>query len=84
MGGGRTARKCTVLRENREMKENMHIAVLSQGLLSRIVGKDIFPTQTAKDLGVTSDLNLSGKHLFPYLKPPLDTLSCLHKVISYI
>ena len=23
-----------------------------------------------------------GKHLFPYLKPPLDTLWCLHKVIS--
>ena len=41
VGGGRTARKfrkrCTVLRGNREITENMNIAVLSQGLLSRIV-----------------------------------------------
>ena len=42
VGGGRTTRKfrkgCTVLRQNRELSQkNMNIAVLSQGLLSRIV-----------------------------------------------
>ena len=42
VGGGRTAREFqkgyTVLRRKREMTENMNIAVMSQGLLSRIVG----------------------------------------------
>ena len=42
VGGGRTTRKfrkgCTVLRQNWELwQKNMNIAVLSQGLLSRIV-----------------------------------------------
>ena len=42
VGEGRTARNfwkgCTVLRGNREWQKNMNIALLSRGLLSRIVG----------------------------------------------
>ena len=42
VGGGRTARKfrkgCTVLRGTEKWQKNLNIAVLCQGLLSRIVG----------------------------------------------
>ena len=43
---GNFRKGCTAFRGNREITENINIAVLSQGLLSRIVGQIIVSNLT--------------------------------------